>query len=252
MAKINKTEKYLLLIQTICKAPMLKLSEAKVIELFENPSRATFYRDMAELCSDSGTRKALLQKVKDSEGNTYFQLNHCDWYAYLEGNLELKFVLKAYREMGHLFPHFEIEVVKPDIKDHNRKFIYHATTRPKDSSASHSVLETIIRSLLGSRKLLISYKTKTIDIYPLTLCQHRDELYLLAYKNEMADKNLRTYKVSRIAVAQETNNKFKYPSKLKWDQQDYFKSSSGLIVKNIEKAIFRVFGHSRTDLLPKH
>ena len=122
MPKLNKTEKYLLLIQTICKAPMLKPTEAKVIELFENPSGAIFYRDMAELCSDSGTRKALLQKIKDSEGNIFYQLNQCDWYAYLEGSLELQFVLKAYKDMGHLFPHFEIEGMKPNVKDLNRKY----------------------------------------------------------------------------------------------------------------------------------
>ena len=54
-----------------------------------------------------------------------------------------------------------------------------------------------------------------------------------------------------IESIQDTNNKFKYPSKLKWNPQKFFKNSSGIIFNKSEKAIFRVYGHSRTIIAKK-
>lgn len=107
----TKTDRFLLLIQTICKAPRLSLSEAKVKDILGNPSRSQYHKLINELLSDVNARKAILMKKKDDEGNITFQLNECEWVHYLEGSSEIHFILKSYKEMGHLFPQINFEGV---------------------------------------------------------------------------------------------------------------------------------------------
>lgn len=254
----TKTDRIILLIQNICRAPRLSLSEKKVKEILGNPSRAQWYKLKLELLEDSGQRKAILLELSDEEGNINYQLNQCDWFQYLEGSQEIQFILKFYRELGHLFPRIDTDGVTANSKQLDRKFHYLCKIKAKESfeKGEHN-LETIIRALIGNRKLLIDYKgsqdfkEKTVDIFPLTITQYRDDLYLMAYKNEIKNENIRAYKVSRINNIQSLKDVFKYPVESKWNPKDYFKNTSGIIAGIEKKAHFKVYGDSKRILSEK-
>lgn len=253
----NKTDRIILLLQALVKAPLLTLSENKVKTILGDPSRAQWYKLIKELCEDVGERKAILIEKKD-EGNVNFQLNQCDWYLYIEGRQQLEFIMNSYRELGHLFPQFEIEGFQANSKNLDRKFYYLCKNKIRHESEikQHSI-EKIIKALIGNSKLLIDYKgtndqkAKTIDIYPLTLTQYRDDLYLIAMKSEIKEDNIRSYKVSRICKIQELKEKFKYPISTKWNPKTFFEKSSGIITGTLKKATYRVYGDSKKILSEK-
>jgi hypothetical protein len=258
MKDYTKTDRVILLIQTICRSPRLSLTEKKVKEILGDPSRAQWYKLRLELLEDVGLRRAILLEQTDEEGNTNFQLNQCDWFHYLEGSQEIQFILKFYRELGHLFPKIDTDGITTSSKNLDRKFHYLCKIKAKDSlERGEHHLETIMRALIGNRKLLIDYKgshdtkEKTIDIFPLTLTQYRDDLYLMAYKSEIKDENIRAYKISRINKIQSLKDSFKYPSEIKWNPRDYFKNTSGIIAGVSNKAQFKVFGDSKKILCEK-
>ena len=254
----TKTDRIILLIQNICRAPRLSLSEKKVQEILGDPSRAQWYKLKQELLEDVGVRRAILLEITDDEGNTTYQLNQCDWFHYLEGTQEIQFILKSYKELGHLFPKIETDGITTTSKNLDRKFHYLCKIKAKErfGKGEHH-LETIMRALVGNRKLLIDYKgnndlkTKTIDIFPLTLTQYRDDLYLMAYKSEIKENNIRAYKVSRIEKIQNLKVTFKYPIEAKWNPCEYFKNTSGIIAGEKKKAQFKVFGDSKKILSEK-
>lgn len=254
----TKTDRIILLIQTICKAPRLSLSEKKIRELLGNPSRAQWYKLRQELIEDVGQRRAILLELSDDEGNNNYQLNQCDWFHYLEGSQEIQFILKSYKELGHLFPKIDTDGITVSSKNLERKFHYLCKIKAKDSAEQQEHrIETIMRALIGNRKLLIDYKgsndskEKTIDIFPLTLTQYRDDLYLLAFKSEIKDDKIRAYKISRIKKIQSLKETFKYPNESKWNPREYFKNTSGIIAGPVKKAQFKVFGDSRKILSEK-
>lgn len=254
----TKTDRIILLIQTICRAPRLSLPEKKVREILGDPSRAQWYKLKQELLEDAGQRRAILLEINDDEGNTTYQLNQCDWFHYLEGTQEIQFILKFYKELGHLFPKIDTDGVTTSSKNLDRKFYYLCKIKAKtDLENTEHHLETIMRSLIGNRKLLIDYKGsndtkgKTVDIFPLTLTQYRDDLYLMAFKNEMREENIRAYKVSRIEKIEELKESFKYPLENKWNPREYFKNTSGIIAGPTKKAQFKVFGNSKKILNEK-
>jgi hypothetical protein len=256
----TKTDRIILLIQTICRAPRLSLTEKKVKEILGDPSRAQWYKIKQELLQDVGQRKAILIEQTDEEGNISYQLNQCDWFQYLEGSQEIQFILKSYKELGHLFPKIETEGVSANSKSLDRKFHYLCKIKAnrKNNLDNTHFVELIIRALIGNRKLLIDYKgahdekNKTIDIYPLTLTQYRDDLYLMAYKNEMKDENIRSYKISRISKLQSLKETFKYPLEKNWNPNKYFENTSGIIAGPIKKAHFRIYSDSKRILSEKH
>lgn len=254
----NKTDRIILLLQALVKAPLLTLSENKVKTILGDPSRAQWYKLIKELCVDVGERKAILIEKKDEEGNINYQLNQCDWYLYIEGRQQLEFIMNSYRELGHLFPQFEIEGFQTNSKNLERKFYYLCKNKIRhEKEIKHNLIEKIIKALIGNTKLLIDYKgtndqkPKTIDIYPLTLTQYRDDLYLIAMKNELKEDNIRAYKISRITKIQELKEKFKFPTSTKWNPKAYFEKSSGIITGPLKEAVYRVFGDSKKILKEK-
>ena len=66
----TKTDRIILLIQTICSSPRLCLSEKKVQEILGNPSRAQWYKLKQELLEEVGQRRPILLEIEDDEGNT--------------------------------------------------------------------------------------------------------------------------------------------------------------------------------------
>lgn len=254
----TKTDRIVLLLHALSIAPRLTLSESKVLSILGNPSRAQWYKDIIFLTSEVGERKAILIKIEDDEGNVSYQLNQNDWYSYLVARKQLEFVLNSYRELGHLFPKFEIEGVRFNSKNFDRKFYYLCKNKTKFNSIDkNEFVGTIIKALIGHTKLLITYKglednsAKTNHIFPLTLTQYRDDLYLVAMKEEDKIENIRTYKISRITKIIELKEKFKYPNETKWNPREYFRETSGIISGKPKKAVYRVFDKSRLILSEK-
>jgi hypothetical protein len=255
----TKTDRILLLIQTICKMPRLTLSEAKVKDILGNPSKAQYHKLINELMEDNGARKSILLKQKDENSNITFQLNDCDWVQYIEGKQEIHYILKSYKEMGHLFPKIDVDGVSVNTKNIDRRFHYLCKVKVKvvDSKLNNH-LEMLIKALVGNRRVFIKYKDKdkenekrAVEIYPLTLVQYRDDLYLVAYKAEMKEENIRHYKVSRILEIIESKEGFRYPTTSKWNPVEYFKNSSGIFVGNEKKARFKVYNESKLILSEK-
>lgn len=255
----TKTDRVLLLIQTICKAKRLTLSDKKVREILGNPSKAQYHKLINELTEDVGERKAILLKQKDDDGNIFFQLNDCDWVQYLEAKKEIHYILKSYKEMGHLFPQIDVDGLSVNSQSVERRFHYLCQVKVKENaSLLKDHLETLIKALVGNRRIFIKYEDKdkakektTTEIFPLSLVQYRDDLYLVAYKSEMKDENLRHYKVSRILEIIESKSGFKYPPITKWNPKEYFKNNSGIFVGNEKKAVFRIYNESKKILSEK-
>lgn len=255
----NKTDSFLLLVQTICKAPRLTLSDEKVRDILGNPSKAQYHKYIHELTNDVSERKAILLKQKDENGNISFQLKDCEWIQYLNAKKSMHFILKSYKEMGHLFPKIDVDGVSVHAKDLERRFHYLCQVKVKENIGNlNNHLEMVIKALVGNKRLLIKYTDKdkakekmTAEIFPLTLVQYRDDLYLVAYKNEMKDENLRHYKVSRILEIFESKAGFKYPPANKWNPKEYFKNSSGIFTGNEKKARFRLYNESKNILAEK-
>lgn len=259
MKDYTKTDACLLLIQTICKSPRLTLSDEKVRKILGHPSKAQYHKLINELTSDVGERKKILLKQKDENGNIQFQLNDCDWVQYLEAKSEIHFILNSYKEMGHLFPKIDVDGVSVQSKNLDRRFHYLSQVKVNETKANiHNHLELIIKALVGNRRLFIKYKDNdkakekmAVEIFPLTLVQYRDDLYLVAYKSEMRDEHLRHYKVSRVLEIIESKSTFKYPPITKWNPKEHFKNHSGIFVGNEKKAVFRVFNESKNLLSEK-
>jgi hypothetical protein len=170
MKDYTKTDACLLLIQTICKAPRLTLTDKTVREILGDPSKAQYHKLINELTTDVGDRKAILLKQKDSEGNIQFQLNHCDWVHVLEGTQEIHFILKSYKEMGHLFPKIDVDGVSVHAKNIDRRFHYLSQVKVKDSAEGvQTHLEALIKALVGNRRLFIAILNPNMNLMLLPI-----------------------------------------------------------------------------------
>ena len=258
---LNKPNRYLLLIQEISKATLLTISEKKLKDILGNPSRAQFHKDVTELTTDVGPRKAILLKKVDEDGNITYQLNETAWVQYLEAGAEIEFILKTYKELGALFPKIDVDGL-PLPKSLDRKFFNLPQSKMKIKPSHEMTLDKIIKALVGTKQLLIRYEStkvgdekikeekKSVEILPLTIVNHREDLYLCAYKGSISPSNFRSYKISRILEIHETKNTFKYPSQSVWDPAQYFTSSS-IVVGEQQSTSIRVFSDSRRILSSK-
>jgi len=248
----TKTDRYLILLRKLCNAPRLTLTEGEVLDILENPSRAQFYKYIAELTEDKGERLALMKKIQDGE-TTKYTLHNENWFQVIDAEKENIFLLKSYKQLGYLLPENELQrELLSDYKDLDRKFYYLAPISAKPyTNGQNKMLELIIRSLSGNKKLLIKYDDKTTDIYPLTLCQYRDDLYLLSFKSEMKEENYRAYKVSRIQNVELLTEEFRYPGLNRWNPVERFKEASGLILGEVKSTRFKVYGNSKNLLREK-
>lgn len=249
---MNKTDRYLILLRKLCNAPRLTLTEEEVIETLGDLSRSQSYKCIAELTEDMGERLALMKKIKDGDVVKY-TLHNENWFQVIDAEKENVFLLKSYRQLGYLLPENELqEDLLAGYKDLDRKFYYLAPISAKAySEKQNQMLESVIRALSGNKKLLIKYEDKTVDIYPLTLCQYRDDLYLLSYKSEMKEENYRAYKLSRLQNVEILIEEFKYPLASKWNPAERFKNASGLVLGEVKSCEFRVYGNSKFLLREK-
>ena len=257
----NKTESYIQILYFISKAPGRRITESKLCELLGDPPRSTRYRLIAELLNGIGQiPPILIQENEASSEEKIFKLNCEAWDSFVYAGDEGHFFIEAFKKLGAVLNCDYTQMAFNDIfqernkRIHNldRKFIYlnKIETRPTVKFTQH--IDAIVEALISNKKIKITYRPSNQQfnfdrlIEPLTLCQYRDDLYILCHKIEGNQKLQRNYKVSRIQELQVLNETFSYPSKEKWNPEKVFQDSSGLITGDEELATFRVYGHSRT------
>ena len=246
--KQNKTDRYLNLLLEIANTSGWVISESKLIELLGTPSKSQFYLYLSELTEGNADRPPLLERIKTDTSTTY-KLHHQTWKSFYEAIQEGDFILEAHKKLGHLLDsdyvdgHFQFESSTKNIE---RKFFYLSKIQavPKDAKAK-KIFKEIVKAVIGSNKIFIKYSHKTYDLFPISICQYRDDLYLIAFKDSICDENLRTFKICRIEQTMESIESFVYPSQKKWNPLERYHKTSGLIVGDEQTAKIRFFGHAR-------
>jgi predicted DNA-binding transcriptional regulator YafY len=281
---MNKTERYLLVIWRLANSSNMRLSEDGLKDILGNPSRASFYRMVAELTNGMGELPPILSKVQDDENSeVYYKFHEAGWEQLASAKKEGQFILECYKKLGYLLqsdytklvlagdeddfedPSFSsFSKTNSKIKDKtklklNQKFIYLSKIQAKPfDERKKEILNHLIKALLLECEISVIYKSlsKGIDeikrVRPLTLCHYRDDLYLLCQKCIDGKWEDRTYKLSRFTdLRVHEKEKFKYPAIKDWNPEEIFKFTSGIIRGPLQKAILRVFGHSKELLKEK-
>ena len=226
----------------------------------DNPPKSTWHRLINELIEGSKEVPALLIETKapDSE-EKFFCVNTNGWQAFIDAHEEGKFLLECYRQVGHLlqsdFSDMVFELTDVDRKmvgRLNRKFLHLVKVQAFKTAQSKKNLDAIIHALIGEKMIEITYDGGLKTVRPLTLCQHRDDLYLMCYRQKDGSEwEKRTYKISRITGIRTLDKKFPYPSKTDWDPLNEYQHSSGLVLGEAKRVQIKVFGHSRKIVAEK-
>lgn len=177
----------------------------------------------------------------------------------MDAHEEGKFHLECYRQIGHLlesdFTNIVFEIPDLDKKQLNRierKFLHLAKVKAHTTNSSKMILNSVIEALIREKQMELTYDGGLRVVRLLTLCQHRDELYLMCYRmKDGGEWERRTYKLSRITGIKVLDRKFPYPSKSEWDPAREFEGSSGLVLGPVRKVQIKVFGDSRKILSEK-
>lgn len=263
--KMNKTEKIISVLYSISQSSGHRITESKLLQLLGNPSKANRYKLIDELTKGMGAIPPILIKQKDDYANErIYKLNNQAWDNFVFAGDEGYFFLEAFKKLGNVIncdytkmafnDAFEYDGKK--VTNLERKFYYLNKIETKMTPLFKENLDLLVEALISNKKIKITYTPagKNNDyereIEPLTLCQYRDDLYILCNKIEADSKIQRHYKVSRIKSIK-LLGKFKYPTKTKWDPESIFNQSSGMFTGEEKLATFRVYGHSRTAFKEK-
>jgi len=257
---MNKTSQFLAILYRVTHSPTRCLPESKLRETLGHPPKSTWHRLINELMEGSSEVPALLIETTQDDGSErMFCLNQHGWQAFLDAHEEGKFLLECYRQVGHLLESdftnmvFELpDLDKRHVERLSRKFLHLVTVKAKKSKESKRTLDAIIQCLIGEQQMELTYDGGLRIVRPLTLLQHRDELYLVCYRQkEEGAWEKRTYKLSRISGARGMDQKFPYPSKTEWSPKDEYAHSSGLVLGVEKKVMIRVYGHARKFMAEK-
>lgn len=264
MTKINKTEKYISILYFISKAPGHKVSQSKLLELLGPPPRSSGYRLIHELTNGIGHIPAILQEDNSNTSNAkIYKLNSDEWENFVYAGDEGQFFLEAFKKIGKVLNCDYTNMAYNDvfssskIQHLNRKFIYINKIESKLVYNYSETLSQCLKGLVSNKLLKITYSPIAQDsiyeriVEPLTLCQYRDDLYLLTNKVEAGIKLQRNYKINRIKTVEVLSEEFKYPTLNQWNPEKEFKKTSGIIGGKEEKAVFRVYGISKSILKEK-
>ncbi len=120
------------------------------------------------------------------------------------------------------------------------RIFYQLPYAPKDYSDQGNVLKKLVHALIFTRKIRVSYssvsfKNLTLTLEPYTLAVHRSALYLMAKNEDYED--VRIYAVDRIKSVQVLDERFSYPSTVKYDPGNYTEGSFGIYRSDSEDRI---------------
>ncbi len=268
--KTKPWEDYLNILSALLKSSRLELSRSKIFEII-GKSRAQNYKILKNLLDGTPTTEPLLVEIGNelNEEDIFYKLKCNSWEDANNISLEGKFFLECYKHIGYLLDsdysraQFEddLDITTNQLNKLQRKFFYLSKVQAKPFDKSQkAILEKLVKSLLNEKKAFLFYplndpiKSKRArSIRPLTLCQYRDDLYLLADEEQADGSQIRkSYKVSRVKDLSESEEKFRYPSQRDWNPKEEYKLTSGLIKSKPKEAHILVHGHFKTLLLEKH
>ncbi|MBN1944396.1 MAG: WYL domain-containing protein [Bradymonadales bacterium] len=111
------------------------------------------------------------------------------------------------------------------------RLFYVVPDAPKDYSGKKKVVGTLIKALLFTQRIDITYHSatgglRTLDLEPLALVSHRSALYLLGHCPQYTD--VRIYAVDRIERAQQRSERFEYPGPASFDPRQYIEGCFGI------------------------
>jgi hypothetical protein len=252
----NKTDRYINLILEISNTPGWQISETKLKELLGHPSKSQFYNYLQDLTGDSVDRQAILCRLNTEDG-FFYKLNEKTWENFFLAKDEGEFLLECHKKLGFLIDNglYDIELLEEQGANKNlsRKFIYLSAIQGRSfTDTEKENLHQIIKALMGDKKLALNYQGKPYLVLPLSLCQYRDELYLVAYKNKVQQDNYRVFKITRIKDANLLKEKFTYPAPSNWNPQELYKNTSGLVIEQKEEAIINVYGNAKKLIQEKN
>ena len=257
---MSKTTQFLKVLYKISQSPNRCIPEEKLRALLDYPARSTWHRTIKELTQGTAEIPALLIETYQTEAETRFYcLNVKGWQAFMDAHEEGQFLLECYRQVGHLlesdFTNMIFDLPDLDKKKRERierKFLHLAKVKAFKTKETKHVLDSVIEALITEKQLEITYDAGLKVVRPLTLCQYRDDLYLICYRfNEAKGWEKRTYKLSRITGIKMLDRKFPYPPKTEWDPVKYYENSSGLVLGEVKKVQVRFYGHSRKIIAEK-
>lgn len=226
--------------------------KSKIKELAS--SRATFYRDIKiidEALTPFG--ETFFRKI-DDKGREAYTLNRELLKYHLSESVDSIFNLGALIKLGTLLDTTGIEYDLSEVKamaningkakELEKKFYNLSRLQSNHTQDSY---KKVINALLKNHILSFTYNQKRYSkVFPLSLVQYRDGLYLIGMKNEINAEAIRLFKMARFNEVTVTKGCFTYP--LSWSPEAYFKDSSGIIVGSELKACIRVYGESRLHI----
>jgi len=254
-----KTDRHFEILLEVLASPKQEIT-LEEFKKFTNPEQEKMrQRDLKDL-----TEKPLYADepiLKKTDDGKKLYLNKKIFRYSPPEHLESFFLLEACRKVGHLF---EIEAFKNEIKElqndtfngkndqMRRKFYYLSKITSKHGPNFSETLSSCICSLIENKEISFKYSGYEYDkIFPLSLIQYRDALYLMAAKDRLDKDRLRTFKLDRIESIKLNTSEFTYPRADFWDPEKYFENSSGLIRGEDKEAIIRVYGNSRIHFKEK-
>ncbi len=268
--KTKPWEDYLNVLQAILKSPGMELSQAKLFDVI-GKSRPQNYKILKNLLEGTATIEPMLVEIKDHLGEgdkIFYKLKSNSWEDANNISLEGKFFLECYKHVGYLLDsdysraQFEddLDITSHQLSKLKRKFFYLAKIQARPFSKHHKgILERLVKALLNETHVVLNYpildpiKAKRgRRVRPYTLCQYRDDLYLLGAEEQSDGSWInKNFKISRIKELHENTEKFNYPSQNKWNPNEDFKLTSGLIHSEPKEARILVHGHFKQLLLEK-
>ncbi|MES2528699.1 MAG: WYL domain-containing protein [Bdellovibrionota bacterium] len=257
---MTKTAQFLLVLHHVATSPNRCLPEERLRSLLGDPPKSTWHRLINELTTGTSDVPALLMETiqKDTEG-VFYCVNHRGWQAFLDAHEEGKFLLECYRQVGHLLDSdftnmvFDIpDMNKKHVSRIDRKFLHLVKVKAQKTNSSKEILNSVIQGLITEKQLELTYDGGVRIVRPLTLCQHRDDLYLMCYRMKDGGQwEKRTYKVARMSGVKVLERKFPYPAKNDWDPLKEYQGSSGIVLGEEKQVQIRVYGVSRKILAEK-
>lgn len=250
---MKKAEFIMTLLGNLIQAKGNKLSIEKVKELFPK-ARSSYFRNVSELLSFSMPNgEPLLRKIKEDEIE-YIAINKSFSKDYIPDGEDNIFNLQALLKIGHLLDNSLVDEALKDIKD-----IYHINGKAKEINEKfyhlsrlstvndRDIYSSLLTALLKNYKVNFEYNSKSYEGYHLlSLCQYRDSLYVLAFEKKYSLSKVKTFKLSRFKAVTILEETFEYPSK--WNVEDYFNKSSGIITGTENEAQIRVYRESRKQI----
>jgi hypothetical protein len=265
-SKMTKTEMFINILYAVTSAPGRKIGHAKLIELMGEPSKANLHKNINELTKGMGTMEPILNVSDDKKPeNRIYKLNSEVWDNFVSAGAEGYFFLEAFKRLGKIIScdytkvNFSesMELEGRKVVDLDRKFMSLSKVEAKVTPKYKHTVDLLVKGLLENKQVNITYTAAGLKgesertIEPLTLCQYRDDLYIICNKVEGDFKEVRNYKISRIEEIELMDENFSYPSRAKWNPEMEYKEGSGIFNGEIQKAMIKVYGHSRSTFKEK-